>query len=55
MAAGAGAADNLRRLTRRSEFLRAARGQRAGRAGFSLQAIASEAEVPGVGFTVSKP
>jgi ribonuclease P protein component len=54
MSGTAAATPHLRRLTRRSEFLRAARGQRAGRAGFSLQAIASEDDLPGVGFTVSK-
>ncbi len=54
MTVGATAAPRLRRLTRRSEFLRAARGQRAGRPGFSLQAIASEADLPGIGLTVSK-
>jgi ribonuclease P protein component len=44
----------LRRLRKRSEFLRAARGNRAGRSGFSLQVVGSEHQVPGVGFTVSK-
>jgi len=44
----------LRRLTKRSEFLRAARGNRAGRPSFALQAIASESELPGLGFTVTK-
>jgi ribonuclease P protein component len=44
----------VRRLKNRSEFLRAARGQRVGRSAFSLQAIASESEEPGVGFTVTK-
>ncbi|RUT28249.1 ribonuclease P protein component [Arsenicitalea aurantiaca] len=39
---------------KRREFLRAARGSRAGRAGFSLQAIAGAAEVPGLGFTVTR-
>jgi len=43
-----------RRLKKRSEFLRAARGNRAGRSAFSLQAIAAEAAEPGVGFTVTK-
>ena len=43
-----------RRLKNRSEFLRAARGQRVGRSAFSLQAIASESEEPGLGFTVTK-
>ncbi len=44
----------LRRLTKRSEFLRAARGNRAGRPSFALQAVAVEGELPGIGFTVSK-
>jgi ribonuclease P protein component len=43
-----------RRLKKRSEFLRAARGNRAGRSAFSLQAIAAQAAEPGVGFTVTK-
>jgi ribonuclease P protein component len=44
----------LRRLKRRSQFLRAARGNRAGRSAFGLQAIASAESEPGVGFTVTK-
>ncbi|ODT79425.1 MAG: ribonuclease P protein component [Pelagibacterium sp. SCN 64-44] len=44
----------LRRLKRRSQFLRAARGNRAGRSAFGLQAIASDETEPGVGFTVTK-
>ncbi|MDB5561592.1 MAG: Ribonuclease protein component [Hyphomicrobiales bacterium] len=44
----------LRGLKKRSQFLRAARGIRAGRASFALQAIASEHELPGIGFTVTK-
>ncbi len=44
----------LRRLRKRSQFLRAARGNRAGRPGFSLQMIESAEPVPGIGFTVSK-
>lgn len=45
----------LRRLTKRAQFLNAARGVRAGRTAFSLQAIAVEDEaVPGVGLTVTK-
>ena len=44
----------LRRLTKRSQFLRAARGNRAGRPAFALQAIASETSEPGIGFTVTK-
>ncbi|MFP9136188.1 ribonuclease P protein component [Devosia sp. XGJD_8] len=46
--------DALRRLIKRSQFQRAARGNRAGRSAFGLQAIASEDAQPGVGFTVTK-
>lgn len=45
---------NLRRLTKRAQFLRVGKGSRAGRAGFSLQANASADAMPGVGFTVTK-
>ena len=51
----------LRRLKNRSEFLKAARGQRVGRAAFSLQANARDVlepehslAQPGIGFTVTK-
>jgi ribonuclease P protein component len=45
----------LRRLRKRSQFLRAARGNRAGRSAFGLQAIAApDAEDAGLGFTVTK-
>lgn len=45
----------LRRLTKRSQFLRAARGNRAGRSAFGLQAIAAaDAADAGIGFTVTK-
>ena len=44
----------LRRLSKRAQFLNAAKGQRAGRTGFSLQAIAVDAPEPGVGLTVTK-
>jgi ribonuclease P protein component len=54
MTAMAGEDRQLRRLTKRSEFVRAARGKRTGRSGFSLQAVPSEADVPGIGFTVTK-
>ena len=47
-------AGTLRRLTKRSEFLRAARGNRAGRLAFALQATESHGAGPGVGFTVTK-
>ncbi|MBI4922659.1 MAG: ribonuclease P protein component [Devosia nanyangense] len=42
-----------RRLTKRAQFLNAARGVRAGRAGFSLQAIAVADAEPGLGLTVT--
>ena len=45
----------LRRLTKRNQFQRAARGNRAGRSAFGLQAIAApDAPEPGIGFTVTK-
>ena len=44
----------LRRLRKRAEFTRAARGNRTGRSAFALQAIASEGQEPGVGYTVTK-
>ena len=44
----------LRRLIKRSQFQRAARGNRAGRSAFGLQAIVSAESEPGVGFTVTK-
>ena len=46
--------DALRRLTKRSQFQRAARGNRAGRSAFGLQAIAAPMAEPGIGFTVTK-
>jgi len=46
--------DAPRRLTKRSEFLRAARGRRAGRSAFLLQACGSDADRPGLGFTATK-
>lgn len=45
---------DLRRLLKRSEFLRAARGTRAGRSAFLLQAVESPEIEPGIGFTVTK-
>ncbi|MCW5720725.1 MAG: ribonuclease P protein component [Devosia sp.] len=44
----------LRRLKRRSQFLRAARGNRAGRSAFGLQVIDAPNALAGVGFTVTK-
>ena len=47
-------ADQVRRLRKRSEFLRAARGLRANRAAFQLQAVWRDGTEPGIGFTVTK-
>jgi ribonuclease P protein component len=44
----------LRRLRKRSEFLRVARGSRVGRSAFSLQANEATGPEPGLGFTVTK-
>lgn len=44
----------LRRLTKRAQYLNAARGRRAGRTAFSLQAVPTEDREPGVGLTVTK-
>ena len=44
----------LRRLKRRSQFLRAARDNRAGRSAFALQVVAATETEPGIGFTVTK-
>jgi ribonuclease P protein component len=46
--------DALRRLVKRSQFQRAARGNRAGRSAFGLQVVAVDETQPGVGFTVTK-
>ncbi|SEP68159.1 ribonuclease P protein component [Devosia sp. YR412] len=46
--------DALRRLIKRSQFQRAARGNRAGRSAFGLQVIAADEAAPGIGFTVTK-
>ena len=46
--------DALRRLVKRSQFQRAARGNRAGRSAFGLQVIAADETPPGIGFTVTK-
>ena len=43
----------LRRLIKRSQFQRAARGNRAGRSAFGLQAVPTDLVEPGVGFTVT--
>jgi ribonuclease P protein component len=44
----------LRRLTKRSQFLQAARGNRAGRSAFGLQVTPVRQPDAGVGFTVTK-
>ena len=44
----------MRRLTKRSQFQRAARGNRAGRSAFGLQMVAVDEAKPGIGFTVTK-
>ncbi|MBD8066862.1 ribonuclease P protein component [Devosia sp. PTR5] len=44
----------VRRLKRRAQFLRAARGNRAGRSAFGLQVVPADEPAPGVGFTVTK-
>jgi ribonuclease P protein component len=46
--------DALRRLRKRSQFQRAARGNRAGRSAFGLQVVPAEDAQPGIGFTVTK-
>ena len=45
---------SLRRLRKRAQFLSAAKGRRAGRTAFSLQAVTVENAEPGLGFTVTK-
>ena len=54
MAAAPDSSKQLRRLVKRAQFLNAATGKRAGRGGFSLQAISVGALSPGVGYTVTK-
>jgi len=44
----------LRRLKKRAEFVRVARGSRVGRSAFSLQVNDREMPTPGIGFTVTK-
>lgn len=46
--------EGVRRLKRRSQFLKAARGNRAGRAAFGLQVVPVLQPTAGVGFTVTK-
>ena len=45
---------SLRRLIKRSQFQRAARGNRAGRSAFGLQSVPVAEAEPGIGFTVTK-
>lgn len=45
---------SIRRLKRRAQFLRAARGNRVARRGFVLQAVSVADPDPGVGYTVTK-
>jgi ribonuclease P protein component len=57
--AGTGPADGqagaaLRQLTKRAQFLKAARGKRAGRSAFTLQAGPCADEAAGIGYTVTK-
>lgn len=54
MPAGLHSTAKLRRLTRRAEFLNAARGRRAGRTSLALQATESADPLPGLGLTVTK-
>ena len=44
----------LRRLKRRTQFLRAARGNRAGRSAFGLQVAPAPQPDAGIGYTVTK-
>jgi ribonuclease P protein component len=46
--------NRLRRLRKRAQFLNAAKGRRAGRNAFSLQAVAAADAAPGLGLTVTK-
>jgi len=44
----------VRTLKKRRQFLQAARGKRAGRSAFSLQAVPVAEPEPGIGYTVTK-
>jgi ribonuclease P protein component len=48
------AGDVMRRLKKRAQFLKAARGLKAVRRGFVLQAVPCDETEPGIGFTVTK-
>ena len=54
MAAAPKDRSSLRWLTKRSQFLKAARGNRAGRPNFALQVVAALDDQAGIGLTVSK-
>jgi len=54
MAAAPKGRSSLRQLTKRSQFLKAARGNRAGRPSFALQAVVAVDDDAGIGLTVSK-
>jgi ribonuclease P protein component len=54
MTAGAASSSSLRRLTKRAQFLNAAKGRRAGRTALALQAIPVSNPEAGLGFTVTK-
>ena len=47
-------AQGLRRLSKRAQFLNAAKGRRAGRPAFTLQAVVVETAGAGIGLTVTK-
>lgn len=49
-----GPASPIRRLKRRAQFLKAARGNKVARRGFVLQAVPVADAAPGVGYTVTK-
>jgi ribonuclease P protein component len=44
----------LRRLKKRAEFVRVARGSRVGRSAFSLLVNDRDLDAPGIGFTVTR-
>jgi ribonuclease P protein component len=54
LTAGADNGSPFRKLGKRAEFLSAARGRRAGRTAFTLQAADAAGEIPGLGLTVTK-
>ncbi len=54
MTAGPKVGASLRRLTKGPSFSGPPGGTRAGRSSFSLQAVDSAPELPGLGYTVTK-